>query len=536
MKNLDSYQELISHKRELVKFNIKEEFLKNPTRFDELSFKFKNNLFFDFSGQLLKKETLKKLNKLATECNLKKWINKLYSGKKINHTEGRAALHTALREPKNDGKISQKIQEQLAKMAKFCADIHSNQWISDKKITNVINIGIGGSEWGPKFVCEALKPLSQPDIKIDFISNLDAFHLQEVLKDKNFQSTLFIISSKSFVTMETITNAISCLKWFHKQGGKEEDINKHFVAITACKKRAIDFGIKEEGIFEFWDWVGGRYSVWSTIGLPIMLQVGFDNFKKFLNGAYQMDLHFQTKEFENNIPVIMALIGIWNINFLNINNLGIFPYDYLLRNLNFLIRQCDMESNGKNVNRDGKKIDYATAPIIWGAVGSEAQHSFYQLIHQGSVKIATDAIISLKSLHGYKEHEQKLISNFIAQISALKFGRDIKTSKKIMKQCGLNEEEIKFLAPYKVFEGNRPITSILLSELSPENLGSLIALYELKIFTQSVIWNINPFDQWGVELGKELADDILQKINNKGKHNFDIATANLIKKYQQQKL
>lgn len=467
----------------------------------------------------------------------------MFSGDFINETENRAVLHIALRNRDNQPiyvnreDVMPAINSVLRQMKIFTNRVVSGEWkgYSNKEITDIVNIGIGGSDLGPVMVSEALKKY-KTRLNVHFVSNVDATHIAETIKNLNPETTLFIIASKTFTTQETMSNAMTARKWFLENGGSKEAVSKHFAAISTNSSEVQKFGIDPENMFEFWDWVGGRYSLWSSIGLSICLAVGFDNFEQLLQGAYEMDQHFKNEEFHQNIPVILALIGIWYNNFFEAETLAILPYEQYLHRFPAYLQQGDMESNGKSVDRNGEIIRYQTGPVIWGEPGTNGQHAFYQLIHQGSKLIPSDFIAGANSLNPIDNHHEKLLSNFFAQTEALAFG---KTESEVIDQLiqqGKTDEEIEFLKSFKVFEGNIPTNSILYKKLTPKVLGSLIAMYEHKIFVQGVIWNIFSFDQWGVELGKELANKILPELeNNKEIQSHDSSTNGLINAYKQMK-
>ena len=485
---------------------------------------------FDFSKNRINDETFQLLLNLANEAHLKQEIDKMFSGEKINFTEGRAVLHIALRNRSNhpilvEGKdVMPDVNAVLGKLEKFTEKIRSGEWkgYSGKHITDVVNIGIGGSDLGPVMVTEALKPYAS-HIRVHFVSNVDGTHIAEVLKKVNAETTLFLVASKTFTTQETLTNANTARAWFLKEvsahqkvdGQNEKDfVSKHFVALSTNKNAVTKFGIDfENGCFEFWDWVGGRYSLWSAIGLSIALYIGWNNFVELLEGAHQTDLHFRNTEFSQNVPVIMALLGIWYNNFFGASTHAILPYDQYMHRFPAYFQQGDMESNGKFVRKDGQRVDYSTGPIIWGEPGTNGQHAFYQLIHQGTKLIPCDFIAPIETHNPLGDHHKILLSNFFAQTEALMKGKTPEEVVSELKRTQISDEDLKALTPHKVFEGNRPTNSILVQKITPRELGALIAAYEHKIFTQGVIWNINSFDQWGVELGKQLAKTVLSELD-----------------------
>ena len=520
MKNVNptqtkAWQKLTKHYNEIKDTHLKSLFNNDNNRKNNYTINF-NEFEVDYSKNRITDETLSYLLELANEVDLKSAMDSYFSGEKINQTEKRAVLHTALRNQSNntilvDGKnVMPEIRETLTKMESFTNKVVSGDWkgFTNKTITDVVNIGIGGSDLGPDMVVESLKYYKN-HLNIHFVSNIDGDHVQEVIKNLNPETTLFVIVSKTFTTQETLTNATTIKKWF-LQSASEKDVAKHFVAVSTNIKTVSEFGIDHENIFTMWDWVGGRFSLWSTVGLTISLAVGFNNFKELLIGAYQMDEHFKNTPFEKNAPVILSLIGIWYTNFFKCETEVILPYSQYLSKLAPYLQQAIMESNGKSVDRNGDKINYQTGNIIWGAPGSNSQHAFMQLLHQGTKLIPADFIGFKESLYGDKDHHNKLMANFFAQTQALAEGKtkeeahlDLKTQGKL--------DEIETLLPFKVFDGNKPSTTILIEKLTPKSLGGLIAFYEHKIFIQGILWNIFSFDQFGVELGKELANKFLNQ-------------------------
>jgi len=516
------------------------ELFTNPKRFDQYSIRW-NDILVDFSKNRIDEETLASLLALADETGLKEGIEAMFAGNPINQTEGRAVLHTALRNRSNspvlvEGKdVMPEVSQVLAQMKQFCEDIAGGNWkgYTGKPIRSLVNIGIGGSDLGPVMVTEALKPYQNKNLDIHFVSNVDGTHIVETLNGLDPETTLFFIASKTFTTQETMTNAHSARKWFLDHAKDESAVAKHFVALSTNAKAVEEFGIDTKNMFVFWDWVGGRYSLWSAIGLPIACAIGFDNFEKLLEGAHAMDRHFRETPFEQNIPVILALIGIWNTNFLGAASEAILPYDQYLHRFAAYFQQGNMESNGKYVSRDGKKVDYTTGPIIWGEPGTNGQHAFYQLIHQGTQLIPCDFIAPAISHNPVGDHHVKLLSNFFAQTEALMNGKSLEEVEAEMEKGGKSSAEIEKLAPHKVFEGNRPTNSILVKQIDPFTLGALVAMYEHKIFAQGVIWNIYSFDQWGVELGKVLAKGILPELENEEEvSSHDASTNGLINAYK----
>ena len=522
-------------------FDLHTLFESNPERFNQFSVKTKNYLF-DYSKNLIDQKTFDLLQSLAEECNVQSAIKAMFSGEKINETEGRAVLHTALRDFSDqeilvDGEnIKPGIKRVLNQMKTFSKKIISGQHkgFSGKEITDVVNIGIGGSDLGPVMVCSALKHF-KTRLDLHFVSNVDGNHIAEVTKNLNPETTLFIVASKTFTTQETMTNAESAKSWFLK-AGQQEDVAKHFVALSTNVEAVKKFGIAEENIFEFWDWVGGRYSLWSAIGLSIVLSVGYENFEQLLKGAHETDVHFQNADFTENVPILMALTGIWYRNFFDAGTYAILPYSQYLDRFAAYLQQGDMESNGKCVDRNGEFVAYETGPIIWGEPGTNGQHAFYQLIHQGTELIPADFIAYAKSCNVVSDHQDKLLANFFAQTEALAFGKPEVEARAELEKLGVSDQEINRLVNYKVFQGNTPTNSILFNELDPFSLGQLIALYEHKIFVQGIIWNIFSFDQFGVELGKVLAGKVLAELKNTETiSSHDSSTNGLIQYYKEKK-
>ncbi len=523
-------------------FDLRTLFAENPRRFEEFSVK-RDNYLFDYSKNLINSTTMEYLLRLAEETKVKEAINLMFSGEKINETENKAVLHTALRDFSDkpifvDGEdVKPKIKRVLSQMRLFSEKVISGEYrgFSGEKITDVVNIGIGGSDLGPVMVCSALKHY-KTRLNTHFISNVDGNHLAEVLKNLNPETTLFIVASKTFSTQETITNAFSAKKWF-LQKATEEDVAKHFVALSTNIDAVKSFGIAEENIFEFWDWVGGRYSLWSAIGLSIVLSIGYDNFEKLLKGANETDVHFQTAEFSQNIPILMALLGIWYRNFAGASSYAVLPYSQYLERFSAYLQQTDMESNGKFVDRNGDFVNYEAGTIIWGEAGTNGQHSFYQLLHQGTELIPADFIAFVRSCNVVADHQEKLLANFFAQTEALAFGKNEDEVYAELKQSGNTDDEIYKILSYKVFQGNSPTNSLLIDELTPYSLGQLIALYEHKIFVQGVIWNVYSFDQFGVELGKVLANKILPELHSDDKiDSHDSSTNGLINYFKEKRI
>ncbi len=534
-----AFQLLSKHKAEIETTSIKELFASEPARFDSYSIRFED-ILVDYSKNLINDKTKAALVALANECELDDAIERMFTGDLINKTENRAVLHVALRNRSNapiavgGEDVMPAVNAVLEKMKGFAAKVIGGEWkgYSDKAITDVVNIGIGGSDLGPVMVTEALKPYKN-HLNLHFVSNVDGTHIAEVLKKVNPETTLFLIASKTFTTQETMANAHSARNWFVANGGSLEAVAKHFVAISTNEKEVVKFGIDSENMFGFWDWVGGRYSLWSAIGLSIILSIGFDNFIELLEGAHAMDKHFRSTDFNENIPVILALLGIWYNNFFEADSHALLPYDQYLHRFAAYFQQGDMESNGKYVGRDGKAVSYQTGPIIWGEPGTNGQHAFYQLIHQGTKLIPCDFLAPAVSHNAIGNHHQLLLSNFFAQTEALMNGKTYEEVVTEFEKAGKSAEEIEELAAFKVFKGNRPTNSILFKQLTPRTLGSLIAMYEHKIFVQGVIWNIFSFDQWGVELGKQLANKILPELaSEESVTSHDSSTNGLINAYK----
>jgi len=512
----------------------------NENRFSDFSIQL-NDILLDFSKNRINSDTFRLLLNLAKETNVRSAIDAMFSGEMINTTEKRSVLHIALRNRSNTpvyvdhDDVMPQINEVLQKMKLFTDKVRSGKWkgYSGKSITDVVNIGIGGSDLGPLMVTEALKPYGG-DLNVHFVSNVDGTHIAETLKCINPETTLFVIASKTFTTQETLTNAYSAKDWFLQSGANEDDVAKHFIAISTNANGVEIFGIDTQNMFEFWDWVGGRYSLWSSIGLSIALYIGFEKFEELLSGAHEMDIHFKTAPFEENIPVILGLLGIWYNNFFGAESHCILPYDQYMHRFAAYFQQGDMESNGKYINKNGEKVNYSTGPIVWGEPGTNGQHAFYQLIHQGTKLIPCDFIAPVNTQNPIGDHHAKLLSNFFAQTEALMKGKTREQAKKELESEDLSDLELEALLPHKIFEGNKPSNSIFVKKLTPRVLGSLIAMYEHKIYTQSVIWNVNAFDQWGVELGKQLAKVILPELSNKNKvESHDSSTNGLIQFYKE---
>ena len=539
--NTQAWKALEAHQSQLANTTIADLFKQEQNRFNDYSLTFENQILVDFSKNKINQETLKLLHQLAKESALDEAINAMFTGEKINRTENRAVLHTALRNRSNtpvyvDGKdVMPEVNAVLAKMSAFCDRVISGEWkgYTGKAITDVVNIGIGGSDLGPYMVTEALRPYKN-HLNMHFVSNVDGTHIAETLKKVNPETTLFLVASKTFTTQETMTNANSARDWLLAAAKDSSAVAKHFAALSTNGKAVEEFGIDTNNMFEFWDWVGGRYSLWSAIGLSIALSIGFDNFEALLSGAHEMDKHFRTAPLEKNIPATLALVGLWNTNFLGAQTEAILPYDQYLHRFAAYFQQGNMESNGKYVDRNGDVIrDYQTGPIIWGEPGTNGQHAFYQLIHQGTMLIPCDFIAPAQSHNLLGDHHSKLLSNFFAQTEALAFGKSKEEVEAEFVKAGKSLDEVKDIVPFKVFTGNKPTNSILVQKITPFVLGALIAMYEHKIFAQGVIFNIFSFDQWGVELGKQLANRILPELADKENvSSHDSSTNGLINQFK----
>ncbi|MHA8060815.1 glucose-6-phosphate isomerase [Aquirufa beregesia] len=534
-----AYQKLLTDKKRLESSSITTLFQADSERQKKYSLFFQD-IFIDYSKNIIDAETFQHLIELAKECQIESAIQSQLSGDPINQTEGRAVLHTALRMPKGQVQLLQgvdintEIHQVRAHMKEFTEQVISGAWkgYTNKSITDVVNIGIGGSDLGPVMVTEALKPY-KTHLNVHFVSNVDGTHIAETLKKVNPETTLFLIASKTFTTQETMANAFTARDWFLQTAQDEATVSKHFVALSTNKTQVEKFGIDSANMFAFWDWVGGRYSLWSAIGLSISLSIGYDHFEALLSGAHEMDLHLANTPLEANAPVILALLGIWYVNFWNAPTQAILPYDQYMHRFAAYFQQGDMESNGKTVDRTGKRVNYATGPVIWGEPGTNGQHAFYQLIHQGTQMIPADFIAPANTHNPIGNHHTLLMSNFFAQTEALMNGKSLEVVKSELVKTGLDESAIEKLAPFKVFEGNKPTNSILAKEINPSTLGALIAMYEHKIFVQGVIWNIFSYDQWGVELGKQLANSILPELENEDHVlSHDSSTNGLINQFK----
>ncbi|MGY0160412.1 glucose-6-phosphate isomerase [Edwardsiella tarda] len=545
MKNINptrtaAWQALQQHFEQMKSVHMRDLFAADADRFSKFSATFDDQMLVDYSKNRITAETLEKLQALARETDLSSAIAAMFAGEKINRTEDRAVLHVALRNRSNtpiyvDGHdVMPQVNAVLAKMKQFCARVIGGEWkgYSGKAITDVVNIGIGGSDLGPYMVTEALRPYKN-HLNMHFVSNVDGTHIAETLQRLDPETTLFLVASKTFTTQETMTNAHSARDWFLQAAGDECHVAKHFAALSTNEQAVSAFGIDTANMFEFWDWVGGRYSLWSAIGLSIALSIGYDNFEQLLSGAHAMDRHFATAPLHDNLPVLLALIGIWYNNFFGAETEAILPYDQYMHRFPAYFQQGNMESNGKYVDREGQVVDYQTGPIIWGEPGTNGQHAFYQLIHQGTKLIPCDFIAPAMSHNPLGDHHSKLLSNFFAQTEALAFGKSREAVEEEFAKAGKSAAEVEHIVPFKVFEGNRPTNSILLREITPYSLGMLIALYEHKIFTQGAILNIFSFDQWGVELGKQLANRILPELDDaQPVHSHDSSTNALINRFK----
>lgn len=535
-----SWQSLCQHQKIMSTQHMRDLFNADPKRFDTFSLSHED-LLLDYSKHRITSETLTLLFQMAREAKIENWRDRMFSGEKINITENRAVLHTALRNRSNtpvyvDGNdVMPEVNAVLAQMRSFTEKVRSGSWTgyTGKAITDIVNIGIGGSDLGPVMVCDALKPYASPNLNVHFVSNIDGAHLMRALEKCNPETTLFIVASKTFTTQETMTNATSARTWFLEAAKDNAHVAKHFVALSTNAKAVEAFGIDTNNMFAFWDWVGGRYSLWSAIGLSIALYVGMDHFEHLLAGGHAMDNHFKTAPLEQNMPVIMAMIGVWYNNFFHVDTHAILPYDQGLARFAAYLQQADMESNGKFVCRDGTDVKYKTGPVIWGEAGTNGQHAFYQLIHQGTQTVPADFLMPIHSHYQVgsngDQHHKILLANFLAQTQALMLGKTREEARAELEAQGLSGDALEELLPHKVFQGNRPTTSIMFDKLTPYTLGKLIALYEHKIFVQGIIWDINSYDQWGVEYGKQIAQQILPLLMNGDTiNNFDGSTNGLI--------
>ena len=540
------HQDLHTHVSEIQSTPMREMFRNDPNRFNNFSIQ-GPHIFLDYSKNLINQDTLRLLNKSAENAQLRDQIKTLFTGGKfngrlLNHTENRSVLHTALRQPANssvmlDGKnIIEDVKQCREKMADFLDKIQNKQILgfTNKPLRTLVSIGIGGSFLGPKVVTESLKPYAREGYDCHYLANIDGTDLAEILQKIDPETTLFLLHSKSFGTLETLENAKAVKDWLLKSGVSETQIRQHFIAVTANNSAAIEFGIDEDHIFPMWDWVGGRYSLWSAIGLPIAFVLGMDNFEALLSGAHDMDQHFLNAEFDQNLPVIMALLGVWYQTYFGADSHAILPYDQYLQYFPDHLQQLDMESNGKHVDRDGKDLNYHSGPVIWGGIGCNGQHAYHQLLHQGTRLIPSDFIIPLQSHHDIGTHHKHLFANCLSQSQALMQGKNLQEAIDELRATGMSQIDAEQLAPHKVIEGNKPSNTLILDKTTPKSIGALIALYEHKVFVQSVLWNINAFDQWGVELGKSLSSNLYQALEGfDSTSHFDASTEGLLNKFKQ---
>ncbi|HRK31452.1 MAG TPA: glucose-6-phosphate isomerase [Tepidisphaeraceae bacterium] len=543
LTELPQWKSLSDHARKMNAVHLRDLFKQDAGRFGKFSVTF-DDILLDYSKNRVTEETMKLLFDLAKATGVEKLRDRMFAGDKINITEDRAVLHIALRNRSNrpvlvDGRdVMPEVNAVLRHMKEFTDDLRSGRWTgyTAKPITDVVNIGIGGSDLGPVMVCEALKPYSKRDLNVHFVSNIDGTHMAETLRKLNPETSLFIVASKTFTTQETITNATTAKDWFLKAARDQRHVAKHFVALSTNEKEVTQFGIDKANMFGFWDWVGGRYSLWSAIGLPIACSIGYDNFEQLLAGGHEMDEHFRATPLEQNLPAILAMIGIWHNNFFDAQTLAILPYDQYLHRFAAYFQQGDMESNGKSIRRDGIACDYSTGPIVWGEPGTNGQHAFYQLIHQGTKLVPCDFIAPVTSQNPIGEHHKILLSNFFAQTEALALGKDETTVRSELAKAGMSGKALEDLVPHKIFAGNKPTNSIMFDKLDPRTLGRLIAMYEHKIHVQGAVWNINSYDQWGVELGKQLAKAILPELSDAMPvSSHDSSTNGLINYYKQKR-
>ncbi len=542
LKSMPEWHALVEHHQATRDVHMLEQFNLDENRFDRFSISL-DSILFDYSKNRIDQTTIELLSKLAIACKLPEQIMAMFNGEKINTTEQRAVLHTALRYQGTaalmvDGvDVHAEVKNELQRIKPLCSKIRSGNWLgaTGKPITDVVNIGIGGSHLGPQMLTEALKPFAAKNLNMHFVANIDENQIDDTLQNLNADTTLFIVCSKTFTTQETMLNANTARDWFLAQIPDETQLAKHFVAVSTNLEAALSFGIEPQNIFTMWDWVGGRYSLWSAIGLSVMIAIGMGNFEQLLSGAYEVDQHFKTEPYEKNIPVLMGLLGIWYNNFYNAEAIAVLPYSQHLHRFPAYLQQADMESNGKSITLDGQSTDYSTGPILFGELGNPGQHAFYQLLHQGTKLVPIDVLVSLSNISGESKHQDALMSNILAQTEALMRGKNKQEVKVELQAANLTEQQIEELSPHKVFEGNRPSNTFLFDQLDPKTLGSLIAMYEHKIFVQGVIWNINSFDQWGVELGKQLATKILVELEGSNtaltQSSHDSSTSGLIAHY-----
>ncbi|MEW8507988.1 MAG: glucose-6-phosphate isomerase [Candidatus Thiodiazotropha sp.] len=531
---------LEKHWAEVKQLQMRDLFRQSPERAEQMSIR-QCGIMLDYSKNRVTPRSMNLLLELARAVDVDGWRRRMFSGERLNITENRAVLHVALRNRSNhpiwfDGEdVMPGINAVLYKIEAFSESVRSGDWkgYTGKRISDVVNIGIGGSNLGPLMVCEALRPYQKAGLRMHFVSNVDATHILETVKELDPETTLFIIASKTFTTQETLTNALTARRWLLGSLGDDAAVARHFVAVSTNGELVAEFGIDTENMFEFWDWVGGRYSLWSAIGLPIAIAIGMENFYALLQGAHEMDQHFLHADLSENMPVIMALLGVWYVDFAKVGTHAILPYDQYLRYLPDYLQQADMESNGKRVTRFGRPVDYRTGPVIWGTAGTDGQHAYYQLIHQGTQIVSCDFIIPVNSHNETGDHHEKLFANCLAQSEALMRGKTRAEAREEMEASGMEPDQIVDLLPHRIFPGNRPSNTLLVDKMTPSRLGSLIALYEHKIFIQGVIWRVNSFDQWGVELGKQLAGVILPELKD-GQHasDHDSSTTGLITYFQ----
>ncbi len=538
-----TWKALEEHFKEIRQSHMRDMFVEDPQRFDKFSLNL-NDILFDYSKNIINSQTMEQLYNLADECEIGLWIRRMFDGEPINSSENRAVLHTALRNKSEqpvlvDGEdVMPAVREEQERVKNLAEAIRTRSWRGyyNQPITDVVNIGIGGSNLGPLMVTEALRPYSLHDLNIHYVSNIDENHINDTLEKLNPATTFFIIASKSFTTQDTMVNAETARQWHINKVGDDSQIDKHFAAVSSNVKAAKAFGIDEKNVFQMWDWVGGRYSLWSAISLPIVIAIGQENFDELLQGAYEADQHFKNAPLEKNIPITMALLGIWYNNFFDAQTTAVLPYDQHLHKFPSYLQQADMESNGKGVDRQGQVVDYTTGPVLFGEIGISGQHAFFQLLHQGTKLVPADILAPVSNFHCIARHHRALMSNVFAQAEALMKGRTEQEAYAELKESGLDEDAIKALLPNKIFPGNRPTSTFLFNSLDPATLGSLIALYEHKIFVQGIIWNINSFDQWGVELGKKLASGILPELDdNEPTDAHDSSTNGLINYYKTQR-
>ena len=541
LTELSTWKSLEEHYSEIRNTHMRDMFEQDPQRFDKFSLKL-NDILFDYSKNIIDEHTMQQLLQLAEDCEVRQWIEKMFSGETINHTEHRSVLHTALRNRSDqpilvDGEdVMPAIRAEHKRVKALAEAIRTRSWRGyiDQPITDVVNIGIGGSHLGPQMVTEALRPYSLHDLNIHYVSNIDENHITDTLEKLNPATTFFIIASKSFTTQDTMVNADTARQWHINKVGDDSQIDKHFCAVSSNVEAARKFGIDENNVFQMWDWVGGRYSLWSAISLPIVIAIGEQHFDELLRGAYEADQHFQNAPLSENIPVIMGLLGIWYNNFFDSQTLAVLPYDQHLHKFPSYLQQADMESNGKGVDRQGQFVDYTTGPILFGEIGISGQHAFFQLLHQGTKLVPADFLAPVANVQCIARHHRALMSNVFAQTEALMKGKTEHEAYDELKAAGMDEDKIQALLPNKIFPGNRPSSTFLFSSLDPVTLGSLIAMYEHKIFVQGVIWNINSFDQWGVELGKQMATGILKELDdNEPTASHDSSTNGLINYYKE---